>query len=123
MAGYRDLSAARRPVLAGRVCDYWAELDILSTVAKRNLHDSQLNAVDCRGRERERYADLLDQFEVLLQGPEEPVHQFLRQHPVLICPTAEKVWSKLPFGSRVSDFVFREAHNDYQLVELEAPVR
>jgi len=58
-----------------------------------------------------------------LQGPEEPVHQFLRQHPVLICPTAEKVWSKLPFGSRVSDFVFREAHNDYQLVELEAPVR
>ena len=32
-------------------------------------------------------------------------------------------WSKLPFGERVSDFVFREAYNDYLLVEIEAPHR
>lgn len=58
-----------------------------------------------------------------MQGPEEPVHQFLKSHPVLISPTSDTVWSKLHFGDRVSDFVFREPHNDYELVELEAPIR
>jgi hypothetical protein len=29
----------------------------------------------------------------------------------------------LPFGDRFSDFVFREPHNDYLLVEIEAPIR
>jgi hypothetical protein len=29
------------------------------------------------------------------------------------------VWPKLPFGGNVSDFVFRDATNEYLLVELE----
>ena len=50
-------------------------------------------------------------------------HQFLKAHPELLCPTSEQAWSKLPFGDRVSDFVFKEPFNDYQLVEIEAPIR
>ena len=65
----------------------------------------------------------LDEFEALLDGLEEPVHQFLKLHPELLCPTYERFWSKMAFGDRVSDFVFRESYNDYQLVEIEAPIR
>lgn len=101
----------------------WAELDILAIAAQRNLQEVQLTALDPRAETRRRYAALLHEFELLLQRPEEPVHQFLRQHPELISPTCDMYWSKLAFGARVSDFVFREPHNDYELVELEAPIR
>ena len=101
----------------------WAELDILAALAQANAVSSELNAIDSRAATRKRYADLLEEFERLLAGPEEPVHQFLKSHPELLCPTMERSWSKLPFGDRISDFVFREPHNDYELVELEAPIR
>lgn len=101
----------------------WAELDVLATAAQRNLQEAQLNALDNRAEVRRAYAALLNEFERLLQGPEEPVHQFLRQHPELVSPTCDGCWSKLAFGARVSDFVFREPYNDYELVELEAPIR
>jgi hypothetical protein len=74
-------------------------------------------------RRSRQYAALLAEFESLLQGPEEPLHQFLREHPELISPTCDKHWSKGPFGATKSDFVFREPHNDYELVEIEAPGR
>jgi Domain of unknown function (DUF4263) len=101
----------------------WAELDILGAAALRNLQQNQLNAIDPRSEIRQRWALLLKEFEDLLQGPEEPIHQFLKRHPELISPTHVKMWSKLPFGSRQSDFVFREPSNDYELVEIEAPIR
>jgi len=101
----------------------WAELDILAMAAQRNLQESRYSALDSRVEVRARYSSLLDEFQSLLEGPEEPVHQFLKKHPELISPTAVAHWSKLPFGDRVSDFVFREPHNDYELVELEAPIR
>jgi Domain of unknown function (DUF4263) len=74
-------------------------------------------------RRSRQYAALLAEFESLLQGPEEPLHQFLREHPELISPTCDKHWSKVPSGATKSDFVFREPHNDYELVEIEAPGR
>jgi len=101
----------------------WAELDILAAIAQKNVVTSKLNRLDSRGATRRHYAALLKEFETLLDGLEEPVHSFLRQHPEFLCPTHQQMWSKLPFGSRVSDFVFREPHNDYLLVEIEAPVR
>ena len=101
----------------------WAELDILAAVAHANALSIKLNTIDSRAATRHHYVGLLDEFEGLLDGPEEPVHQFLKSHPEFLCPTLERVWSKLPFGDRVSDFVFREPGNDYQLVELEAPIR
>ena len=101
----------------------WAELDILAAAAQRNLQQSRYNALDNRLGVREKYDRLLGEFQELLEGPEEPVHQFLKHHPELISPTCERFWSKLAFGSHVSDFVFRESNNDYELVELEAPIR
>jgi hypothetical protein len=100
----------------------WAERDILAIAAQRNLQEIQLNALDPRAETRRQYATLLAEFGRLLQGPEEPVHQFLRQHPEIISPTSDSHWSKLPFGTKKEcDFVFREPHNDYQLVEIEKP--
>jgi hypothetical protein len=103
--------------------EMWAELDLLATVAQRNLRNNQLLGLDNRGQTRKEYARLLAEFEVLLNGPEEPVHQFLKRNPHLLSPTHSEYWSKLPFGDRISDFVFRESHDDYQLVEIEAPIR
>jgi hypothetical protein len=100
----------------------WAELDILAAAAQANLRTQAYLALDGRGETRKQYALLLAEFESLLNGPEEPLHQFIKKHPELLCPTAEKSWSKLPFGNWVSDFVFRETPNDYLLVEIEAPI-
>jgi hypothetical protein len=101
----------------------WAKLDLLGAIARRNAVETALQQLDGRGAARQRYAKLLEEFEALLTGPEEPCHQFLKSHPELISPTHDAYWSKLPFGDYVSDFVFREPHNDYQLVEIEAPHR
>jgi len=101
----------------------WAHLDLLSAIAQRNAVTSALQSLDGRRTAREYYAKLLDEFQALLEGPEEPCHQFLKAHPELLCTTYDASWSKLPFGAHVSDFVFREPHNDYLLVEIEAPYR
>ena len=101
----------------------WAEMDILAYSAQANLRTQSYSSLDGRGETRRQYAALLSDFESLLAGPEEPVHQFVKRHPELLCPSAEKLWSKLPFGDWVSDFVFREVANDYLLVEIEAPIR
>lgn len=101
----------------------WAELDILSLIAKENTRIKSLNEYDSRFKVRKYYSNLIREFQALLNGLEEPVHQFLKQHPEILCPTHEKCWSKVPFGNTVSDFVFRESYNDYQLVEIEAPIR
>ena len=101
----------------------WAELDLLFALAQRNAQDNEFRAIDGRAETRTKYAALLSQFEALLGGSEEPVHQFIKGHPELLCPTYDAVWSKVPFGDRISDFVIREVPNDYVLVEIEAPVR
>jgi hypothetical protein len=103
--------------------EIWAQLDLLNCMAQNNARESYLRGLDSREEVRRKYAGILAEFSSLLAGPEEPAHQFLKRHPELLSPTHENYWSKLPFGDRVSDFVFREAHNDYLLVELEAPHR
>jgi hypothetical protein len=101
----------------------WADMDILGIAARRNLQENQLNAIDSREAARKRYAAILAEFERLLDGPEEPVHQFLCRHPEIISQIHDRVWSKLCFGATKSDFVFREPYNDYEIVEIEAPTR
>ena len=101
----------------------WAELDILSILAQKNAIRSELFQFDSRSETRKKYSQLLHEFEGLLVGLEEPMHQFLKANPELLCPTHDKCWSKVHFGSTISDFVFREAYNDYLLVEIEAPIR
>lgn len=102
---------------------WWAERDLLETLAKTNATKLDLARYDGRSEARREVVALLREFASLLDGPEEPAHQFLKAHPEFICPTAERVWSKLPFGERVSDFVVRQAPDDYELVEIEAPHR
>jgi hypothetical protein len=101
----------------------WAQLDLSSAIMQRNAIDNALLRLDGRGAARQRYVRLFSEFDALLAGDEEPCHQFLKSHPELLCPTRDAVWSKVRFGDRVSDFVFREPYNDYVLVEIEAPHR
>jgi len=99
----------------------WAEADLLQYVAQRQLADSKLAALDPHAAARNRIDALLREFESLLEGDEEPVHQFLKQHPHLLSLTHVECWSKLPFGEWFSDFVLREPDGRYVLVELESP--
>jgi hypothetical protein len=101
----------------------WAEIDIQNAVAQTYVREDALNRIDSRAQERQRKTELLNQFQSLLNGPEEPVHQFLKSHPDILAPLHERIWSKLPFGDRISDFVVREIDNDYVLVEIEAPTK
>jgi hypothetical protein len=101
----------------------WAETDLLAAVARSQLRDAHFNALDPNLSARKAFAALLAELEGLLNGPEEPAHQFLKANPALLSPTHVVSWSKLPFGDRVSDFVFREPGGEYLLVEIESPVR
>jgi hypothetical protein len=97
----------------------WAQLDLLNAIAQHNIIENALHRLDGRRAAREQAAKLLGEFKSLLLA----CHQFLKTHPNLLCATHDAVWSKLPFGEHVSDFVFREPCNDYLLVEIEAPYR
>lgn len=75
-------------------------------------------------------ADLLDklcdQFLHLLEkqgDAEEPVHQWLnkREHHIFLDPNAAEVYSKVPFGNDVADFVIRRSDGTYLLSEIEQP--
>ncbi len=101
----------------------WAECELYAWIARENATGLSLCSLDGRGALRDHYAAVLREFERLLDGAEEPMHQFLKKHPNLLNPAHDKCWSKVPFGDRFSDFVFREPHNDYELVEIEAPHR
>jgi hypothetical protein len=101
----------------------WAESDLLAAVARHQFSRAQLAAIDPNLAARRAFKAILDELAQLLDGPEEPAHQFLKQHPEIISPTHTAAWSKLPLGNRVTDFVFREPSNDYLLVEIESPLR
>lgn len=69
-----------------------------------------------------RLARLVEEFEDLLrQMPrEEELQSFLREHPVLLAPTALRVLPKHKLGSEhITDFVVHEAGDDHVLVEIE----
>jgi hypothetical protein len=100
----------------------WAENDLLAAVVAHQFHESQYQSLDPNAEARRQYAQLLRSFKELLDSDperEQILHSFLQNHPELLCPTHVKMWSKLPFGSTITDFVFRDATNDYLLVELE----
>jgi hypothetical protein len=101
----------------------WAETDLLAAVARRHLADTQLAAIDPNAAARRAFKSVLEELAALLDGPEEPAHQFLKQHPEILCPANTASWSKLPLGAHVTDFVFREPSDDYLLVEIESPLR
>jgi hypothetical protein len=100
----------------------WAENDLLSAALVNQTQGSDLNSIEPRVTARRKYAALLADFKRLLDSEperEEQLHVFLKANPELLHPTKIQMWSKLPFGAKESDFVFRDAVNDYVLVELE----
>jgi hypothetical protein len=101
----------------------WAECDILAVAARHSLRERELHAIDPNAAARAQYGSLLKEFEDLLGGLESPVQAFLENNPQLLSPTHRRMWRKLPLGKHITDFVFREPANEYQLVELEAPTR
>jgi len=105
--------------------DAWAERDILAHVTAQQFREQQFASLDPNAATRERYGELLEYFEKKLDSSstrEEELHQFLKKHPEMLCPTHAQMWSKLPLGARVTDFVFREPSNDYLLIEIEKPI-
>jgi hypothetical protein len=99
----------------------WAECDLLAAVLKKNLREMHFRSIDPNAEARKTMIRLLHEYDSLLIGKEESLHQFIKAHPALLCPTYFKVWSKLSLGKRDTDFVFCEASGDYLLVEIEQP--
>jgi hypothetical protein len=100
----------------------WAERDLLASVVRRQLREAELHSLDPNAAARNTFRQLLKSYKDLLDSDpdrEEVLHQFLRDHRKLLCPVQTKFWSKLPMGSKETDFVFLEATGDYMLVELE----
>jgi hypothetical protein len=100
----------------------WAENDILATVVTQQFRESYFQSLDPGASARSLYSELLREFKTLLDSDpdrEEVLQVFLRDNPVLLCPTHTKMWPKLALGKNVTDFVFRDATSDYLLIELE----
>lgn len=100
----------------------WAERDLLAALLIAQTVDAQLSTLDPRASARRAYAALLTEFKTLLDSNperEQTLQAFLQRHPILLCPSHVRMWPKLPFGATITDFVFRDATNDYLLVELE----
>jgi hypothetical protein len=100
----------------------WAKNDILLTAVRRQLRETRFHALDPNAVPRSKFAAILREFKALLDSRpdrEETLQQYLRDNPILICPTNIGFWPKLDLGSRKTDFVFREAAGDYLLVEIE----
>jgi hypothetical protein len=94
----------------------------LAAVATQQFQESYFQSLDPQASARKEYAALLKKFKTLLDSEpdrEEALQSFLRDNPVLLCPTKTKMWPKLRLGSKITDFVFCDATLDYLLVELE----
>lgn len=100
----------------------WAECDLLAEVVSRQSRVNELKTLDPNADSRRIFSELLDAYEALLNSNpkrEEVLQVFLRDNPILLCPTFLKIWPKLALGQHVTDFVFQEASGEYLLVELE----
>jgi len=101
---------------------FWAENDILASVVAAQFRESQLRTLDPNAVARKEFGNLLKSYKDLLDSEperEEVLQSFLKENPVLLCPTYIMVRPKLPIGAKVTDFVFQEASGEYLLVELE----
>ncbi len=100
----------------------WAEKDLLAAIVTNQFNESHYQSLDPKATARESLAKILKDYKDLLDSNrdrEEVLQCFLRDNPLLLCPTLTKKWPKLSLGAYVTDFVFQEAAGDYLLVELE----
>ena len=87
----------------------WAESDILGRVIRQQMREQGLRALDPNVDARKEASRLLDEYQAILEAEpqEEVLQQFLTRNPGLLAPTHARVWPKIPFGDKVSDFVFK----------------
>ena len=100
----------------------WAENDILASVLRHQLRESELNNLDPRAEARKQFGILLNSYKELLDSApdkEEVLQSFLKENSFLLFPAKVKAWPKLAIGANKTDFVFKDATGDYLLVELE----
>ncbi len=100
----------------------WAENDLLASVVADQFREQQFRNLDPKAAARAEFTKLLTEYKQLLDSDperEEILQSFLKEHPLLLCPTQIRIKPKLPIGKKVTDFVFQEANGDYLLVELE----
>ena len=100
----------------------WAENDLLANSFIAFQRQEFNRSLDSRAETRRQFASLLAAFNDLLESEpdrEQSLQAFLQANPTLLYPSHVNMWPKLPLGSRETDFVFRDAANDYVLVELE----
>lgn len=100
----------------------WAESDILGAAVMAHQREEINKSLDPKASARKHYCALLAEFRALLDSNperEQTLQTFLQSNPALLCPAHVRMWPKLPLGAKVTDFVFRDANNDYLLVELE----
>jgi hypothetical protein len=84
----------------------------------------QIGWEDASTRSSKTLEGLCDEFLSLIDSDgddEEMIHQWLRQEPhrIFLDPHAVRVWSKVEFGGKISDFVVRRADGSYRLIEIE----
>lgn len=100
----------------------WAENDILAAVVSNQFREQRFDQLDPHAGARRALSKILSDFRSLLDSDpdrEETLQQFLRDNPVLLCPSQSRGWPKLALGAHKTDFVFQEAAGDYLLVEIE----
>ena len=100
----------------------WAEHDVLGAALIAKTKDAQLSSLDPRAAARRQYSVLLAEFKSLLDANpdrEQVLQSFLQENPLLLSPTHVRMWPKLALGATITDFVFRDANQEYLLVELE----
>jgi Domain of unknown function (DUF4263) len=125
MAGWECIEVFpgfKREMWSAEFAPLWAEHDVLGATLIAHTQEAQFSTLDPRASARRQYAALLAAFKALLDSNpdrEQTLQAFLQDNPILLCPTHVKMWPKLPLGSRVTDFVFCDATQDYVLVELE----
>ncbi len=104
----------------------WAENDILSSILTKQSQETEFHNLDPNVEARKNYGKILKDYEGLLDSEpdrEETLQQYLKEYPILLCPTHIKKWPKLKFGAKETDFVFQEATGDYLLIELEKSIQ
>jgi len=79
--------------------------------------DSSTHAADILEDYCKEFSMLLDEF----GGTEERIHQWIKEekHQIFLNSNIKNLWSKLPFGNKISDFVLKHSDDTYTLIEIE----
>ncbi len=92
---------------------------LLNEVGGLNVSDASKDPADELLKQCDEFQSLIEEH----GDNEEVIHQWLKdpKHRFFLEPDPIEVYSKVPFGSNVSDFVVKRSDGTYILVEIEKP--